>query len=424
MLPAGSEISVPLGAARTRCYASLPMTRRRVKVPLLAAGSVAVATVVLYWSRRLTEAGDFQRIWTAMHNLMHGRSPFTVHGYPFFPGTSLVLWPLGLLPEDVAHLLFLIFSAGAAIASALLWGRLVLDQSGRSTSYLWGAGFVLLFYAVATDVHLGNVSCILLFLTTSSVYLALRGKWVACGALLGIGLAIKPLFVGLLLALVVLRQWRAIVSTLVTAVVFCVVGLLVAADPSAFFHDVIPFDLNARFDVHQNISIYGAGLELHIPIAVSIALRLIALIVGCYVAIRLVQPKQRALVLRLAEALAACGMAVGLFVPIGWDYYLIVLIPLVLTFLDRESVAREPLVAAALFLVGSPDILLWHHLASWTQEAASLRVLAGMVLLLVALGAHVLRTAAPTAAAPGYTRTVASIESANNTVVGAIPGKT
>lgn len=363
---------------------------RRVQALALAVGSVFVVAVVLYGSRRLTEAGDFQVVWKAMHAFVHGRSPFTVHDYRFPPGALLVLWPLGLFPENTAHLLFLFTSASAAVASAVLFGRLVLEQTPVfRRSYLWGAGLVLLFTPVISDLHLGNISCLLLLLATGGLLFAVRGKWVACGVALGIGLAVKPLFVGFLLMLVVLHKWRAIAATLVTVAVPSAAGLLIAPNKGAFFHNVLALEASAvPAEYHLNISIYGAGLALHLPVGVTTVLRLAALGAGCYVASRLARDADRPVVLRLAEALAAVELGVVLSLPLGLDFYLVALVPLVVTVVHPMSMVRRPLVLAALFVVGSPDILAWHHLTSWTQETATLRVLAGMLLLVVVLWAY------------------------------------
>ena len=135
------------------------------------------------------------------------------HGYVYPPFTALLAWPLTLLPVRLGAAIW-VFSSGVASLSAAIF-------LGAFRQPLWKRRLILLasiaFVPTLAAMSLGQASVFVLFFTSASLYALRKGKPFLGGALLVMGVWIKPLTVSLICLLPWRKIWRAMYSSLLVS---------------------------------------------------------------------------------------------------------------------------------------------------------------------------------------------------------------
>jgi arabinofuranan 3-O-arabinosyltransferase len=152
---------------------------RGALVLLLAAGlSLGMAG---YAIRHIGPGVDFLVFYRAARAMAQGQSPYTIPGYVSVPGLAVVLEPLTRLSFRTAELIFLFVTAALAVAAMVIFGR----QLGWRRPQLLAAGALISWVGLSGLIQ-GQVDAVLLAALLGGAVLALRGRFLAAGLLLGL----------------------------------------------------------------------------------------------------------------------------------------------------------------------------------------------------------------------------------------------
>lgn len=376
----------------------IPFDRGRWAVALLWAAGLA-----LFAGRAGLALGqpgdDFRQVWVGVDAFLHRRSPYTAYlalsppALPFVypPSALLLMAPAGMLSLPTALPLFVGLDAAAVLAAGLLGLRLVGLPWTSPRAALMPA-VLALFAPVTQTLYAGNVNGLVLLAEVAALLAAARRRWLLAGALLGLGFAIKPVLLPLLLLPVIERRWAgaALAAALPTALSLAALPLIV--EPHLYVGRVVP-GLAASRPVAQNVALSGAAAVLGLPAEVATAIRGIVLVIAAVVLWRLWRGRgdeTRRLIYLTALILSATFLGSSF----AWGHYGVYLLPLLASALSGDRFTGW-LGAAVFYCLGGPDVKLWllagpRGLALW-----QLRVTLSLLLVLVGL-------ARPSPGAPGH----------------------
>jgi arabinofuranan 3-O-arabinosyltransferase len=365
------------------------LVRRIEQVPWFSAALWATGVLslvyLLFAVTEKNESHDFTPAWLAVRAVLNHQSPYNIF-LPWPPSSIPFLFPFGLIDLRFARVAFEVVQAGAILAS----GALLLKLFGARWRSPIGAALLLgltLYGPVITNLHLGNVNGVILLGEAAALVFASRGAWSLMGVALGVTLAIKPVLLPLVLIPVLWRRWTAVVIALGTPLALSGVALLFVVRGSDFFTHWIPFLLNGTAEGLQefNVSLSGAATALHLPAAVLSAMKL-AVAVGTLTFLWLRSHANDDLRLRLVDT--SCVILLGTFLDFSfsWTGYGIFLLPLLVSVVHPESLARSWVIWAGAFCVGGPDVFIWRHFGHVASTLAYIRPTAGFLLLLLGLG--------------------------------------
>jgi dolichol-phosphate mannosyltransferase len=213
----------------------------RLILPSLAVFLVLWNTLFLLNSMYLMPANDFGRMVDSAVAFTEGRDmyawsratpaklekDFAIDLYNMNPPHwHLLLLPLTLLHPDHALVVWWVLS-GLCLCHCLRWifreTAFELTESTRR----WGVLALLAFSGTTAMLATSQLSFVLLVPITLMWLAARRGLWGWAGVCLGLALSVKPFLGVVLVYLVWRRHWRGLASCLVTVVLCFAVGLAV-----------------------------------------------------------------------------------------------------------------------------------------------------------------------------------------------------
>jgi hypothetical protein len=322
---------------------------------------------------------DFGRFWYATSRWWSGGislyaatpASFAADGRFYanlnLPSTHLLFVPFALLPRDAAALAWIATGVLALIASLML----IAQETGWRPTWAWAIVFL---WWMPTHVQLvtGQLAWVLFLPVTLAWSAARRGRWIHCGAWMGVAVAIKPFLTPLMVWLVWRGQRRAFVVALGTGLAVVVAGVVVFGFDQfkQWGSSLSSADWYYR---SLNASLWGPVFRLLTPNAQfaelaevgrsarPIAVALSTVVVGItWVLCRKVQDVDVQWSMVTSATLLIC--------PLGWVYYGVLLLP--------GWRARWPGIPATIcwliptpwLLAGQPSALatvLWGSAATW-----------------------------------------------------------
>lgn len=374
-----------------------PAARRRTpSTRVLTAGLWALAVVV---GAQLVVRSYAQDRYLVDYRALHeGAARFwdgvSVYADPWFlltPSGLLAMIPFGLVGADAGFVLWNTLSIVAAAVGVLCSLRLVGVRPAGAVA----AGAVVLVglsESLTSTLLLGNLNNSLLLALGAGFLLAeARGRWVLAGVLLGLGLALKPVLVLLLLLPLLRRGWATLGWALAIPLVLNVLGLALVPFRSDFLAVTVPNLLSARED--YNSSLWAVGAHFGVPGWAVLAVRLLVLLLAGIAVWRLRLLQDTAL--RLATSSGVLLLATFLAGSLSQGYYSLFLVPLLVAAVRAGSALRSPAAWASVWLFATPDswALLGHPEAS--EAFRVYRYPLGWAVLLAVLVAWTLRSVAP-----------------------------
>ena len=332
-------------------------------------------------------ASDLGILWRSGASLAAGGplyDPLLEFIYP--PLAGWLFAPLGLLPFRAAVVVVVIAGLAATVAATVLLLRLV---GVRAASPVLPAVLLALAHSrpLVGLLQQGNVDTVLLLAESGVITLLLARRDVSAGALLGAVCAVKPTLVPVTVALVVLGRGRALLAAAASGAALTVLGLLTVPDRAVFFTDVLPLLAGGNRDqlAPFNRSLHGAAVELGLPPALDVTLRIAAFGLACWVAWR-----RRAGPMAPLEVVPLLMLGTLLASSFAWANYGIYLLPLLVTAARRDSLVRTWPAWAGVYLFATDDA--WHveGLTGLPDTLLRLLPLEGWLLLLgaCAVAAH------------------------------------
>ncbi|MFH9423086.1 glycosyltransferase family 87 protein [Streptomyces sp. NPDC017529] len=321
----------------------------RAPWPLWAAASALMVAVVFHVHRRSPTVGmDNDFVVKAARALLDGEAPYADKRFLYLPSAVLAAVPEALLPAGALRLLVPVAGVGLVLLGWLVSLR-IFRIPVRSRLAVLGVAALAFFEPFRNVVNIGNWTLASVVALPLVLLLALRSRWVAAGAVLGLALALKPLLAPLLLLLVLARRWRALAVAVAVPAGASVLAALVMPRPGMFFTRTLPFLLHGQdgfarpFDASPGMILTRLG----VPETAAYGVAAVAAVAGTGCAwLRWRRGDEGAL--RLVETAAMLMLAAFLVSRPSFDHYLLVVLP--------------PL-AASVVLPGSVPRAVWFWVA-------------------------------------------------------------
>lgn len=268
--------------------------------------------------------------WTSGHDLYDYSQPDFLQKYLYFtypPFAALLMLPFSFLPLGVVEVLFTLGTVAATIVTTVwIFQALKLDLRW----VIFAIPLILITEPMRETIPLGQINMLLVLLVLMDLLvLAPRGsRWTGVG--IGLATAIKLLPGIFIVYLLLTRQWRAAITSMITAAAVTVITAIVAPQASWDFWTNALWDTTrvGRTDITGNQSLLGL---LHRLVAPEDPNRVIWIVL---VAAVLAFGLWRAVIAHRngneVAALAIIGLVGGLISPITWPHHLYWFVPALL----------------------------------------------------------------------------------------------
>ncbi|NKR25555.1 DUF2029 domain-containing protein [Rhodococcus hoagii] len=258
--------------------------------------------------------------------------------YLYPPSGTMLLAPIAILDPEKSRWLFILANAIAVIIALFVLLKM-FDLAWNSI-----AAPILIFAAFSTEtvsntLIFSNINGLILLAEVAFLALLLRRRDLWAGTAIGLTFAIKPILAPLLLLPLVRGQWKVFVTAVGIPLVLMAVAWPLAADPMAFIDHTFPYLMESRD--YFNSAIVGNGTYFGLPVAIIWALRIAFAAMGA-VSLWLLYRYYRHDELFFVTTTAGLLM-VGSFLllSLGQMYYSMLLFPLLMTVVLRNSVMRN-----------------------------------------------------------------------------------
>ena len=180
---------------------------------------------------------DYEVYYSAAKSFVNGEQVYNIsYGlgtglFKYSPFSLLLFAPFSLLPFFVAKALHFIILSGFIAANIILSEKLIRtyfynENEHKKHNLKLFLIFLPLIPNVYTELHLGNVNSILLFIFIAALYVLISGREYVAGLLLALGILIKPHFLILLPLLLVRKKFKCIATLLAGIVTGILLPLL------------------------------------------------------------------------------------------------------------------------------------------------------------------------------------------------------
>lgn len=331
---------------------------------------------------------DFAPVYQAALAFLNRREVYTANfnsvdpHYLYQPSGTLLLSPIALIDPEKSRWLFILANAIAVIIALYL----LLKMFNLTLNSV--AAPILLFAAFSTEtvsntLVFSNVNGLVLLGEVAFLLLLLRRKDMWSGAAIGLTLAVKPILAPLLLLPLVRGQWKVFVTAIGIPVVLMAVAWPLSVDPMDFVNQTLPYLMESRD--YFNSSIVGNGTYYGLPVALIWALRIVfaaMVAVSLWLLYRYYRQDELFFVATTSGVLMAASF---LLLSLGQMYYSMLLFPLVMTVVLRNSVMRNWPAWLALYGCLSADEWISHRFLEAGRAAEYLKPTMGWSLLLIVI---------------------------------------
>ncbi len=237
----------------------------RILTPLL--WPIAILSIIhrTWFTTGVTD--DFTTVFTAVKRFNDGVPVYTENyltvdpHYLYSPGGTLLLAPMAWLGDyDTARFWFVALQSAAIVAAVVFLFRWL--GFNRSDWFI-PAVLIALYHSepVLHTLEFTNVNGSLLLAEVLFLWALLNRREVLAGVLLGLCIAIKPLFAPLLLIPLIYKQWKNIAAAIAVPVVANLVAWPLMVRSSDYFTFVTPYLGEIREYANSSLTgqLYWAG---------------------------------------------------------------------------------------------------------------------------------------------------------------------
>ncbi|MGW1889401.1 glycosyltransferase family 87 protein [Streptomyces sp. NPDC002004] len=346
------------------------LTRERAPWQAWAALAAVAAAYIVHVGRIAADGGmDNAIVVRAAATWLNGGSPYDDRHFLYLPSAVVAAVPQAVLPVAVLRVL-VPTTVLAGLAFAWACALRIHGVPWRSRYAALGLiGLALGFAPFGHLVVLGNWTVTAAVALPFALLLAVRGRWVAAGVVIGAAVALKPLLAPIALLFVFARRWRALAATVLLPAVASALAALLMPDPAGFFTRTLPYLVSGH---DTFVSLYeaspGAVLpRLGVPRAAATALGLAAAGAGVWCARSRWRRGDRGH-RRPVETAVMLMLAAFLVSRPSYDHYFLVVVPLLLAGAPEPgAVARSPWFWTA--LVPQVPGFTWPYLEPGTRRA-------------------------------------------------------
>ncbi|RVW09607.1 DUF2029 domain-containing protein [Prescottella agglutinans] len=329
---------------------------------------------------------DFSPVYQAALAFLNRREVYTANfnsvdpHYLYPPSGTLLMAPIAIIDPEKSRWLFILVNAIAVIIALYL----LLKMFNLALNSI--AAPILLFAAFSTEtvsntLIFSNINGLVLLGEIAFLLLLLRRKDLWSGAAIGLTFAVKPILAPLLLLPLVRGQWKVFVTAIGIPLILMAVAWPLSADPMDFVHHTLPYLMESRD--YFNSSIVGNGTYYGLPVALIWALRIAfaaMVAVSLWLLYRYYRNDELFFVATASGVLLAGSFLIG---SLGQLYYSMLLFPLVMTVVLRNSVMRNWPAWLAVYGFLSADDWISHRFVEAGRTAEYLKPTMGWSLLLI-----------------------------------------
>lgn len=320
-----------------------------------------------FWNRQPVYTADFSSV--DPHYL-----------YP--PSGTLLIAPLAVLDPERSRWLFIAINAIAILIALYLLLRLFnLTLTSVAAPILLLGTFnsetvtnTLIFTNINGLVFLGEM----IFLT---LLMKRRDLW--AGAALGLTFAIKPILAPLLLLPMVRGQWKVFVTAAGIPLILTAIAWPLSVDPMNFVRNTLPYLGEARD--YFNSAIVGNGMYYGLPTGLIWGMRLgflTIVVISLWLLWRYYRQDELFYVTTSSGVLLTASFLLG---SLGQGYYSMMLFPLLMTVVLRNSVMRNWPAWLAVYGFMTYDSWISHRFLNPGRAAEYLSTTLGWSLLLIVI---------------------------------------
>lgn len=329
---------------------------------------------------------DFSPVYQAALAFLNRREVYTANfnsvdpHYLYPPSGTLLMAPIAIIDPEKSRWLFILVNAIAVVIALYL----LLKMFNLALNSI--AAPILLFAAFSTEtvsntLIFSNINGLVLLGEIAFLLLLLRRKDLWSGAAIGLTFAVKPILAPLLLLPLVRGQWKVFVTAIGIPLILMAVAWPLSADPMDFVHHTLPYLMESRD--YFNSSIVGNGTYYGLPVALIWALRIAfaaMVAVSLWLLYRYYRNDELFFVATASGVLLAGSFLIG---SLGQLYYSMLLFPLVMTVVLRNSVMRNWPAWLAVYGFLSADDWISHRFVEAGRTAEYLKPTMGWSLLLI-----------------------------------------
>ncbi|MEZ7238033.1 glycosyltransferase family 87 protein [Rhodococcus sp. GXMU-t2271] len=287
---------------------------------------------------------DFTPVYNAALAFLNRRPVYTANfewvdpHYLYPPSGTLLISPIAVIDPERSRWLFIIANAIAIIVALYL----LLRMFGYGLDSVLAPILLLAAFSsetVTNTLVFTNINGLVLLGEVAFLTLLLRRRDLWAGVAIGLTFAVKPILAPLLLIPFVRRQWKVFVTAAAVPLGLTLVAWPLSVDAWAFVERTTPYLFEARD--YFNSAIVGNGMYYGLPAWLILALRVVLglmVVVSLWLLYRYCRHDELFFVGTSSGVLLTASFLLG---SLGQMYYSMMLFPLLMTVVLRNSVMRN-----------------------------------------------------------------------------------
>nr|WP_198428117.1 glycosyltransferase family 87 protein [Nocardia bovistercoris] len=331
---------------------------------------------------------DFKPVYNASLAFLNGRPVYTANfdsvdpHYLYPPGGTLMIAPLALIDPEKSRWCFILLNV---VAILLAWYLLLRLFAYTVHSIAAPALLLAMFMSetVTNTLVFTNVNGCILLAELMFLHLLLRRRDLWAGVVLGLSVTVKPTLAPLILIAAARGQWKVFIGGVGVPVATTAIAWPLMKDADDFFTRTLPYILETRDYFNSAISGNAAYYGLPDWLTWTMRLTMAALVaISLWLLYRYYRHDELFFVTTSSGVLLT---AIFLLPGLGQMYYSMMLFPLLMTVVLRNSVMRNWPAWLAVFGFMSYDKWLSDRWQSIGRNLEYLRITFGWTLLLIVI---------------------------------------
>ncbi|MGB3771677.1 MAG: glycosyltransferase family 87 protein [Rhodococcus sp. (in: high G+C Gram-positive bacteria)] len=287
---------------------------------------------------------DFRPVYNAALAFLNRREVYTANfdsvdpHYLYPPSGTLLIAPIAVIDPERSRWIFIGVNAIAVmIALYLLLRMFDLTLSSVAAPVVLLGAFMT--ETVTNTLIFTNVNGLILLGEVLFMMLLLAHRPYLSGAAIGLTIAVKPTLAPLLLLPLVRKEWRVFVTAIGVPAVLTLLALPLSVDAGSFITRTLPYLLETRD--YFNSAIVGNGLYYGLPTALVLLLRVVftvMVLVSLWLLWKYYRDDELFFMVTASGVLLVASF---LLTSLGQMYYSMMLFPLIMSVVLRNSVMRN-----------------------------------------------------------------------------------
>ncbi|WP_345496078.1 glycosyltransferase family 87 protein [Nocardia callitridis] len=329
---------------------------------------------------------DYRPVYQAALDFLNRRPVYTANfdsvdpHYLYPPSGTLIFAPVGVLDYEKSRWLFILLNAAAIL---IAW-YLLLRLFRFTVNSVAAPALLLAMFTSETVVNtlvFTNVNGCVLLAEMIFLHLLLKRRDLWAGAALGLSIAVKPTLAPLLLVAAVRKQWKVFYTAIGVPIVLNALAWPLMRDPLDFLRRTGPYLFESRD--YFNSAIDGNAAYYGLPPWLSWGIRIVMgvlVLISLWLLYRYYREDELFFVTTSSGVLLVAEFALS---SLGQMYYSMLLFPLLMSVVLRNSVMRNWPAWVAVFGFMSYDDWLSHRWANLGRNLEYLRITFGWTLLII-----------------------------------------